>query len=74
MYYYYYFTQYILANLSGEMQSDVIIVDFTKAFDKVPHQRLIKRFDECRITRPINTWIEKFLKDRKQRVAGEGMY
>ena len=33
------FTQDILANLSGGRQTDVIIMDFAKVFDKVPHHR-----------------------------------
>ena len=68
------FTQYILANLSGGRQTDVIIMDFTKAFDKVPHHGLIQKLESYDITGHVNTWVEKFLKDRKQRVACEGMY
>ena len=68
------FTQDILANLSGRRQTDVIIVDFAKAFDKVPHHRLIQKRERYGITGPINTWIETFLKDRKQHVACEGIY
>ena len=68
------FTQDILANLSGGRQTDVIIIDFAKAFDKVPHHRLIQKLERYGITGLVNTWIEKFLKDRKQRVACEGIY
>ena len=68
------FTQYILANLSGGRQTDVIIMDFAKAFDKVPHYRLIQKLERYGITGPVNTWVEKFLKDKKQRVACEGIY
>ena len=68
------FTQDILANLSGGRQTDVIIMDFAKGFDKVPHHRLIQKLERYCITGPVNTWIEKFLKDRKQRVACEGIY
>ena len=68
------FTQYILANLSRGKQTDVIIMDFAKAFDKVPHHRLIQKLERYGITGPVNTWIETFLKERKQRVACEGMY
>ena len=39
------FTQDILANLSGGRQTDVIIMDFAKAFDKVPHHRLIQKLE-----------------------------
>ena len=65
------FTQDILANLSSGRQTDVIIMDFATAFDKVPQHRLIQKFE---ITGPVNIWVEKFLKDRKQHVACEGMY
>ena len=68
------FTQDILANLSGGRQTDVIINDFTKAFEKVPHHRLIQKRERYGITGPVNTWVEKCLKDRKQRVACEGIY
>ena len=68
------FTQDILANLSGGRQTDVIIMDFAKAFDKVPHHRLIQKLERYGITGPVNIWIETLLKDRKQRVAYEGIY
>ena len=68
------FTQDILANLSGGRQTDVIIMDFAKAFDKVLHHRLFQKLERYGITGPVNTWIETFLKDRKQRVASEGIY
>ena len=68
------FTQDILANLSGGRQTDVIIMDFAKPFDKVPHNILIQKLERYGITGSVNTWIETFLKDRKQRVASEGIY
>ena len=49
-------------------------MDFAKTFDKVPHHRLIQKLEIYGITGPVNTWVEKFLTDRKQRVACEGMY
>ncbi|KAI0207771.1 hypothetical protein LSAT2_007594 [Lamellibrachia satsuma] len=49
-------------------------MDFAKAFDKVPHHRLIQKLERYGITGPVNTWVEKFLKDRKQRVACESMH
>ena len=52
-------------------------MDFAKAFDKVvkvPYHKLIQKLERYGITGPVNTWVEKFLKDRKQRVTCEGMY
>ena len=65
------FRQDILANLSGGRQTDVIIMDFAKAFDKVPHHRLIQKLERYGITGPVNTWIETFLKDRKQGIYSD---
>jgi hypothetical protein len=35
------FVQELAANSDKEIQTDIIIMDFTKAFDKVPRQRLL---------------------------------
>ena len=51
---------------------DVIYTDFAKAFDSVPHQRLIKNLRSLGVTGKILTWIESFLSDRVQCVEVEG--
>ena len=53
--------------------ADVIYLDFQKAFDKVPHQRLLKKMRALGIDGEIYNWIEDWLTDRLQRVclAGE---
>ena len=45
---------------------DVIYLDFQKAFDKVPHQRLILKLKSHGMGKSIN-WIEQWLTDRRQR-------
>ena len=51
---------------------DVIYLDFQKAFDKVPHQRLILKLkSHCKGNSIIN-WIEQWLTDRIQRVVIDG--
>ena len=51
---------------------DVIYLDFQKAFDKVPHQRLILKLkSHCMGNSKIN-WIEQWLTDRRQRVVVDG--
>jgi hypothetical protein len=48
---------------------DVIYLDFQKAFDKVPHGRLMKKVDVLGIAGEVYRWIENWLADRKQRVV-----
>ncbi|XP_069994159.1 uncharacterized protein [Penaeus vannamei] len=42
-------------------QVDAILLDFAKAFDKVPHKRLTLKLRHYRITGPILHWITAFL-------------
>ena len=51
---------------------DVIYCDFMKAFDKVPHLRLIHKLGMYGISEPFRSWIKSFLLSRKQRVAVNG--
>ena len=51
---------------------DVIYLDFQKAFDKVPHQRLILKLKSHGMGNSIIDWIEQWLTDRKQRVVVDG--
>ena len=49
-----------------------INMDFMKAFDTVPHRRLIKKLRSYGITGDILLWIEAFLQGRKQKVVVNG--
>ena len=51
---------------------DIIYMDFQKAFDKVPHQRLIKKLEKHGIAGKVLRWIEAWLTNRKQRVVLKG--
>ena len=51
---------------------DVIYLDFQKAFDKVPHRRLILKLKSHGMGNSIINWIEQWLKDRRQRVVVDG--
>ncbi len=53
---------------------DVIYLDFAKAFDTVPHQRLLKKLEGYGITGNILGWITDFLTNRRQRVAVNGSF
>ena len=41
-------------------------LDFSKAFDKVPHKKLIKKLEGYGIQGNVLRWIAKWLEDRKQ--------
>ena len=48
---------------------DVIYLDFQKAFNSVPYQRLPKRIYGYGIRGNLYNWIEDFLTHRRQRVV-----
>ena len=48
---------------------DVIYLDFQKAFDKVPHRRLLSKLRSHGISDKVAGWIENWLSGRKQRVV-----
>lgn len=47
---------------------DMVMLDFAKAFDKVPHRRLLLKLQAYGIGGNLLLWIENFLTERKQRV------
>ena len=51
---------------------DVLILDFSKAFDSVNHRKLIFKLERLGINRKIIFWIEEFLNERKQVVVVDG--
>lgn len=52
--------------------ADVIYLDFKKAFDKVPHMRLINKLKAYGIRGEVLNWIKEWLSDRRQRVVVNG--
>ena len=55
--------------LQHNMDVGVIYLDFRKAFDSVPHHRLINKLEAYGIRGVIQCWITNFITGRKQRVA-----
>ena len=51
---------------------DVIYFDFAKAFDSVPHQRLLVKIKSYGIDGKVFNWISSFLNNRRQRVVLNG--
>ena len=48
---------------------DAIYTDFSKAFDSVPHKRLLAKLNAYGIRGNLLKWIESFLGERRQRVV-----
>ena len=53
---------------------DVIYCDFMRAFDTVPHKRLIHKLETYGVTGNLLNWIHSFLTGRKQRVCVGGTF
>ncbi len=50
------------------------IIDFSKAFDTVPHNKLLYKLKHGGINRNAFKWIGNFLKQRSQHVVVDGKY
>ena len=51
---------------------DIIFLDYRKAFDTVPNQRLLTKLHQAGITGKILNWIKSFLQHREMRVVVNG--
>ena len=60
--------------IDKNLQTDVGILDFSKAFDKVSHNRLLHKLKHYGINGNILHWIKSFLHGRTQQVVVEGSY
>ena len=59
-------------SLDKRIQTDILYLDFAKAFDKVDHQLLIKKLRRVRVGRNLLAWFENYLTDRHQQVTVPG--
>lgn len=66
-------THELAQHLSQGSQVDMILLDFSKAFDKVPHARLLEKLAYYGVRNNTLKWIASFLCQRKQRVLLEGI-
>jgi len=60
--------QDISDSLDEASRLDAIIIDFSKAFDLVRHDRLLKKIAVSGVDSRVVVWIREFLIDRSQRV------
>ena len=60
------------SSLDKRIRTDALLLDFSKAFDSVPHQRLLHKLHYFGVrNRPLE-WIKSFLLGRSQRVQVNG--
>ena len=50
----------------------MIILDFSKAFDKVLHNKILLKMDNCGIRGNTWKWVKSYLSDRSQQVLLDG--
>ena len=62
-----------MTGIDSSTQIDAILLDFSKAFDKVSHERLAAKLHHYGIRGPTLNWIKSFLAGRTQRVIVEGV-
>ena len=59
-------------NMDARRQVDMILLDFLKAFDTVPHHQLLLKLKYYHIDSQVINWIAKWLTSRKQHVLLDG--
>lgn len=58
--------------IDSDIPVDAIFLDFWKAFDTVPHKRLLLKLEKLGISGNLLKWIKDFLSNRLQRVVING--
>ena len=66
------FVQELHAGTIHGRQIDAIVMDFSKAFDKVAHDRLLYKLDKYGVHGKTAIWIKDFLSGRTQKVVLDG--
>ena len=67
-------TDEFIQNFESKTQADVVVMDFSKAFDVVPHQRLLHKVDHYGIRGTNLNWIHNFLTIGTQKVVVDGSF
>ena len=65
-------TDDLTKNNEKGIQTDVAILDFSKAFDTVPHQKLLHKLRCYGVKGSLHTWIKSFLCKRQMKVVVNG--
>ena len=67
------YINYVTEVIDSGKPVDVVYLDFSKAFDRVCHRRLIYKLWKLGIRGEILDWITEWLQNRKQRVVLNGV-
>ena len=51
------FTQELVSGFADGQQYNVNVMDFSKAFDRVPHHRLLRKIEHMGIQGPVHAWL-----------------
>ena len=65
-------TDEFIQNFESKTQTDVAVLDFSKAFDVVPHQRLLHKLDHYGIRGTTLNWIQNVLNNIAKKVVVDG--
>ena len=63
----------ITSYMEDELDVSITYLDFQKAFDSVPHRRLLRKLTAYQLDPMTVSWIQDFLADRKQTVVVNGV-
>jgi hypothetical protein len=67
-----------MSHLDNNTPIDSVYLDFSKAFDKVPHQRLVHKLHSYRVKNNLlgwpHRWVSNFLQDRCHYVSVDGVH
>ena len=59
-------------DLDKGVQNDIILLDFSKAFDKVPHNLQLYKLKTFGFNNKLLSWFTDYLSERSQTVIVEG--
>ncbi len=60
--------------LNNRLSTHCVFIDFAKAFDSVPHERLLLKLQAYGVGGSLLQWFRSFLTTRKQRVVVNGHF
>ena len=59
-------------NLDNNIQTDILYLDFSKAFDSVGHAILLEKLERYGVAGHLHDWFKSYLQDCPQRVVVDG--